>query len=51
MIKCPAGQADPTPEDVYFHWILGSGRISSDFVYKGSDDTLSNVVRSDPDYD
>lgn len=49
--ECPAGQADPTPEDVYFHWILGSGRISSDFKYAGSEDALEGIVRSDEAYD
>jgi len=49
--ECPAGQADPTPEDVYFHWILGAGRISSDFKYAGADESLSGIVRSDSDYD
>lgn len=49
--ECPAGQADATPEDVYFHWILGAGRISSDFVYAGTDESLSGVVRSDETYD
>lgn len=49
--ECPAGQADPTPEDVYFHWILGSGRISNDFLYAGTEDELSGIVRSDTRYD
>lgn len=49
--ECPAGQADATIEDVYFHWILGAGRISSDFRYAAVNNTLSNIVRSDTDYD
>jgi len=49
--QCPAGSADATPENVYFKWILGSAPISQNFVYLGSEDTLSNTVKSDPDYD
>ena len=49
--ECPAGQADATPEDVYFHWILGAGRISSDFLYAGTEDELEGVVKFDSDYD
>lgn len=49
--ECPAGQADATPENVYFKWILGSAPISSDFVYKGNEDALEGVVRSDERYD
>lgn len=49
--ECPAGQADPIPEDVYFKWLLGSANISSLEVYKGSETTKEGVVRSDERYD
>jgi len=49
--ECPAGQADASLEDVYFHWILGAGRISADFKYAGDTDTLEGIVRSDTEYD
>lgn len=49
--ECPAGQADATPEDVYYKWLLGSADISGLQVYKGTDDTTTGKVKSDSDYD
>lgn len=48
---CPPGQADLTPKDVYFKWLLGSATISGLEVYKGSEDTMSGSVKSDERYD
>jgi len=48
---CPAGQADATPEDVYFKWLLGSADISGLFKYAGDEDNLNGVVKYDSDYD
>lgn len=49
--ECPAGQADASPENVYYKWLLGSGDISGLQVYEGADDTISGIVRSDERYD
>ena len=49
--QCPAGQADATPKDVFFKWLLGAGDISGLQVYKGVDESTSGIVRSDPRYD
>ena len=49
--ECPAGQADPTPEDVHYKWLLGSANISGLEVYKGSEEEKSGIVRSDERYD
>ena len=49
--ECPAGQADATPENVYFRWLLGSANISSLESYNGADETKEGFVRSDERYD
>ncbi len=49
--ECPAGQADATPENVYYKWLLGSANISSLEAYNGADTTKSGFVRSDGRYD
>jgi len=49
--ECPAGQADPVPEDVYFMWLLGSANISDLDVYSGVANKKTGFVRSDERYD
>ena len=49
--ECPAGQADASPSDVYYKWLLGSANISDLEVYAGVEDTKRGVVRSDERYD
>jgi hypothetical protein len=49
--ECPAGQADATPTDVYYKWLLGAANISDLELYRGVDDAKLGVVRSDERYD
>ena len=49
--ECPAGQADATPSDVHFRWLLGSAHISELELYEGAETILGGEVRSDERYD